>query len=120
MVYYNENGIIIHNLQQSDAQIITDEGIAQGWDANIEKYEMRLKHQAEGKSISLVAEYEGNIAGYIIYILIPNGVLLQTSDILKSVHAVIKAFDGRRFIKVTENDAAISQASNSIKAVLDE
>lgn len=26
---------------------------------------MKLKHQAEGKSISLVAEYEGNIAGYI-------------------------------------------------------
>ncbi len=65
MVYYNENGIIIRDLQQSDAQMITDEEIAQGWDAGIEKYEMRLKHQAEGKSIALAAEYEGNIAGYI-------------------------------------------------------
>lgn len=65
MVYYNESGITIRDLQQSDAQIITDEEIAQGWNANVEKYEMRLKHQAEGKSISLVAEYEGNIAGYI-------------------------------------------------------
>ena len=65
MVYYNENGIIIRDLQQSDAQIITDEEIAQGWNANVDKYEMRLKHQAEGKSIALVAEYDGNIAGYI-------------------------------------------------------
>ena len=65
MVYYNENGITIRDLQQSDAQIITDEEIAQGWNASVEKYEMRLKHQAEGKSISLAAEFEGNIAGYI-------------------------------------------------------
>lgn len=65
MIYYNENGIMIRDLQQSDARIITDEEIAQGWDANIEKYEMRLKHQEEGKSVSLVAEYKGNVAGYI-------------------------------------------------------
>lgn len=65
MVYYNENEIVIRNLQQSDAQIITDEEIAQGWDASIEKYEMRLRHQAEGKSIALVAEYKGHVAGYI-------------------------------------------------------
>lgn len=65
MVYYNENAILIRNMQQSDAQIITDEEIAQGWDANVEKYEMRLRHQSEGKAISLVAEYHGNIAGYI-------------------------------------------------------
>lgn len=65
MVYYNKDKIIIRDLQQSDAQIITNEEIAQGWNATVEKYEMRLKHQAEGKSISLVAEYEGNIAGYI-------------------------------------------------------
>lgn len=65
MVYYNENGILIRDLRQSDARIITNEEIAQGWNADVEKYEMRLKHQAEGKSISLAAEYEGNIAGYI-------------------------------------------------------
>jgi len=65
MVYYNENGIRIRDLQQSDARIITDEEIAQGWDAKVEKYEMRLKHQTEGRSRALAAEYEGNIAGYI-------------------------------------------------------
>lgn len=65
MVYYNDNSITIRNIQKSDAQILTDEEIAQGWNASVEKYEMRLKHQSEGKAISLVAEYQGNVAGYI-------------------------------------------------------
>ena len=65
MVYYDKNGIVIRDLRQSDAQIITDEEIAQGWDATIDKYKMRLRHQAEGKAIALVAEWNGNIAGYI-------------------------------------------------------
>lgn len=65
MVYYNKDEIMIRDMRQSDAQLITNEEIAQGWDARVEKYEMRLRHQAEGKSISLVAEHEGRIAGYI-------------------------------------------------------
>lgn len=65
MIYYEDNEIIIRNMQQSDAQIITDEEIAQGWDATVDKYEMRLKDQAEGRAIALVVEYKGNVAGYI-------------------------------------------------------
>lgn len=65
MVYYSDNRILIRDMVQSDAQIITDEETLQGWDADISKYEMRLEHQSQGKSISLVAEYNGNIAGYI-------------------------------------------------------
>lgn len=52
-------------MRQSDAQIITDEETAQGWSADVGKYESRLQHQSEGKAISLVAEYHGNVAGYI-------------------------------------------------------
>ncbi len=52
-------------MRQSDAQIITDEETAQGWNADVGKYESRLQHQSEGKAISLVAEYHGNVAGYI-------------------------------------------------------
>lgn len=65
MIYYHDKELLIRDMVQSDAQIITDEEIAQGWDQTIEKYEMRLKHQAEGKCISLVAEYQGKVAGYI-------------------------------------------------------
>ena len=65
MVYYQDDEIIIRNLQESDAQIITDGEIAQGWDAEIGKYLMRLKDQAEGRAIALAAEYRGEVAGYI-------------------------------------------------------
>ena len=65
MTYYSDENIVIRNIIPEDAQIITNEEIAQGWDATVDKYEMRLKDQAEGRSISLVAEYKGNVAGYI-------------------------------------------------------
>ncbi len=65
MVYYDKDGIVIRDLRHSDAQILTDEEIAQGWDATIDKYELRLKHQAEGKAIALAAEWNGNVAGYV-------------------------------------------------------
>jgi ribosomal protein S18 acetylase RimI-like enzyme len=65
MVYYTDNKILIRDMRQSDAQIITDEETAQGWNADVGKYESRLQHQSEGKAISLVAEYHGNVAGYI-------------------------------------------------------
>lgn len=65
MIYYQDEEITVRNMRQSDAQIITEGEIEQGWDATVDKYEMRLLHQAEGKAIPLVAEYKGNIAGYI-------------------------------------------------------
>lgn len=65
MIYYDENGIVIRDLQQADAQAITDGEIAQGWDATVDKYEMRLRHQAEGKAIALAAEWRGDVAGYV-------------------------------------------------------
>lgn len=65
MIYFKGKEILIRDMIQSDAQIITDEEIAQGWHQTIEKYEMRLQHQAQGKAIALIAEYKGSIAGYI-------------------------------------------------------
>lgn len=65
MVYYKDDNILIRDMTQSDAQIITCEEIAQGWHQTIEKYEMRLRHHNEGKSVALVAEYKGNTAGYV-------------------------------------------------------
>lgn len=65
MIYYQDNEILIRNLQASDIQPIVEEETAQGWDAAPEKYEMRLKDQSEGRAIALAAEFKGNIAGYI-------------------------------------------------------
>ena len=65
MIYWENGEILIRDMEKQDAQIITDGEIAQGWHQTVEKYEMRLRHQAEGRSVSLVAEYQGNVAGYI-------------------------------------------------------
>lgn len=65
MIYYSDDEIVIRNMKEEDAPIITQEEIAQGWHATIDKYEMRLQDQKEGKSIALVAEYQGKVAGYI-------------------------------------------------------
>lgn len=59
MVYYEDEKILIRDMVQSDAQIITCEEIAQGWHQTIEKYEMRLRHQKDGKCVALAAEYKG-------------------------------------------------------------
>ena len=84
MVYFEDNEVLIRDMIQSDAPIITNEEIAQGWHQTIEKYEMRLQHQAQGKSFALIAEYKGNVAGYInIFILIQKGEHLPIKAILK-------------------------------------
>ena len=65
MIYYQDESVIIRTMEPGDAQPITDGEIAQGWDADVSKYEMRLKDQAEGRAIALVAEVDGTPVGYI-------------------------------------------------------
>ena len=69
MVYYNDNELIIRNMEEADARILTDEEIAQGWHADIFKYLTRLQDQSAGKCVSLTAVYQGQLAGYVsVYI----------------------------------------------------
>lgn len=65
MIYYQDEEIVIRDLQPGDVQVITDEEIAQGWQQTTEKYEMRLKDQTDGVATALVAEFRGSVAGYI-------------------------------------------------------
>ena len=65
MIYYQDDKIVIRDLREADAQIITDGEVAQGWHQTIDKYLGRLKDQADGISVNLVAEYEGEPVGYI-------------------------------------------------------
>lgn len=65
MVYFSNEQIIIRNMEQADAQTITDAEIEQGWDASVDKYHKRLKDQKSGKAIALVAECDGKPVGYI-------------------------------------------------------
>ena len=59
--------IVIRPLTETDAHAITAAEIAQGWGAEgrLEKYLSRLNDMAEGRCISLAAEYDGAVAGYI-------------------------------------------------------
>lgn len=66
MTYYSDEHILIRTMEAKDALAITEAEIAQGWkNADVSKYETRLKDQAEGRAVSLAAEYDGKIAGYI-------------------------------------------------------
>ena len=65
MVYYNDDRLVIRDMEEADARIFTEEEIAQGWHADISKYLTRLRDQAEGKCVSLTAVYEGHPAGYV-------------------------------------------------------
>ena len=65
MIYYRDEEVLIRDLKESDARIITEEEIAQGWHQSVEKYEKRLRDRDAGKCVSLAAEYRGSVAGYI-------------------------------------------------------
>ncbi len=78
MIYYSKKldntKVIVRNMELSDAQIIADAEVAQGWiNATPDKYIMRVEHQAQGKSVALVAEYGSDVAGYINVYTNPDG-----------------------------------------------
>lgn len=65
MIYYDDGCIRIRTLDSDDAQVLTEEEQLQGYHVTREKYDMRLRDQAEGKAVALAAEYQGQTAGYI-------------------------------------------------------
>lgn len=65
MTYYRDETLLIRDLLPADINAITDGELAQGWHPSVEKYTTRISHRDAGRCISLVAEYEGNVAGYI-------------------------------------------------------
>ena len=74
MVYFEDDKLTIRNMETEDAQVFTDELIAQGWHPDIAGYMSRLKDQTEGKCIALSAVYEGCPAGYVyVYLHVEEG-----------------------------------------------
>lgn len=65
MIYDKQNRLLIRTILPTDPKIICAGEIAQGWHQTEDKYLQRLADNASGKSISLIAEYEGHAAGYI-------------------------------------------------------
>lgn len=65
MVYYQDDELVIRNLEKEDIGPIVAGEIAQGWHATPAKYEMRLRDQAAGKCAALAAVYRGSPVGYV-------------------------------------------------------
>ena len=74
MVYYEDDKLIIRDMESADAQIFTDEFTAQGWHPDIAGYLSRLQDQSENKCIAFTAVYEGHPAGYVyLYLCVYEG-----------------------------------------------
>ena len=65
MIYYQNEKLLIRNMEASDAQIFFDEFTAQGWHPRVEYYLETLREQDEVKCVALTAVYRGNPAGYV-------------------------------------------------------
>ncbi|HWS28644.1 MAG TPA: GNAT family N-acetyltransferase [Clostridia bacterium] len=65
MIYFSDDTLLIRTIEETDPEILCEEEIAQRWQATEEKYRTRVADSASGKAVSLVAEYKGNVAGYI-------------------------------------------------------
>ena len=65
MIHYRQGDLLIRDMQSPDARAFTDAELAQGWHADIAKYEQRLADRDAGKCASLTAEYRGQPAGYV-------------------------------------------------------
>ena len=65
MAYYEDEKLIIRDMERTDAQIFTDEFAAQWWHKEMVGFMARLKDQSEGKCIALTAVFDGCPAGYV-------------------------------------------------------
>jgi GNAT superfamily N-acetyltransferase len=72
MVYYEDDKLIIRDMESADAQVFTDEFTAQGWHPDIAGYLSRLKDRSENKCIALTAVYERCPAGYVYVYMCAN------------------------------------------------
>ena len=65
MTYYQDQTLLIRDMEPADAQILNDEYTAQGWHPDVAYYHMRMQEAAEGKCVALTAVYQGQPAGAV-------------------------------------------------------
>ena len=65
MIRHPDASIRIRPLCSSDADYFCAEENAQGWHSKVEKFQRRLSHAVQGLCTALVAEVDGQAAGYI-------------------------------------------------------
>ena len=79
MVYYENEKLIIRNMESADARVFTDELTAQGWHPDMDDYKQRLNDQRDGKCAALTAVFDGCPAGYVyVYLRANDGPFKET------------------------------------------
>ncbi len=63
MIFYQDEKVVIRNMEEADVPLFVDAYTAQGWHPDIHEYHNRLKDQAEGRAFALAAVYQGQLAG---------------------------------------------------------
>lgn len=66
MIYFQNEFITIRKLNKADAENFSEEFRKQGWDKHISSFEEYFEEQEKNKIIVFVAEYQKQIAGYVI------------------------------------------------------
>lgn len=56
---------VIREMVEADCAVISGAFAAQGWDKPLSQYQAYLQESLEGRRVVLVAEYEGQFAGYV-------------------------------------------------------
>lgn len=65
MIYFEDGPLVVRTMTEADALAIADGERAQGYDTTPDRFLSRLREQAEGKCIAIMAEWNGQAAGYI-------------------------------------------------------
>ena len=74
MVYYEDEKLVIRNMEETDGPVFVKELTAQGWHPDPTGYMSRLNDQSEEKCTALTAVYEGCPAGYVyVYLRADDG-----------------------------------------------
>ena len=117
MIYYQDEDLVIRNLEEADARVFTDEFTAQGWHPDIAVYYRRLKEQAAGECVSLAAEYRGHPVGYVnVYLTAHDGPFKGTGYPMIVDFSVLKKYQrkgiGSRLMDAAEQIAG--QYANTV------
>ena len=65
MICHQDENVLIRDLEERDAETFLQGVPAQGWHENMEKYLRRLRDQRAGRCIALMAQWQGEAAGYV-------------------------------------------------------
>jgi len=72
MIYYQDDELVIRTMEETDGPVFVEEFAAQGWNPDIAVYRRRMKDEAEGKCVTLTAEYQGHPAGSVYVYMTPH------------------------------------------------